>query len=933
MADGKVVYEIRGDNSKFQSDVNQTEQIAKSKTSAIGGFAKAAVVGIGAAVTAVGAGMAKFSADAIGVGSDFDKSMSQVAATMGVTADQIGNLRDFAMDMGATTAFSATEAADALNYMALAGYDAETSMKMLPNVLNLAAAGNMDLARASDMVTDTQSALGLSLEDTALLVDKMAKASSKSNTSVEQLGDAMLTVGGTAKSLKGGTTELATMLGVLADNGIKGAEGGTALRNVILALSAPTDVAAKKLDELGVSAYDADGNMRALPDVFADLNAAMDGMTQGEKTDVLNTIFNKVDLKSANALLATTGSRFNELEAAIDGASGAAQEMASTQLDNLAGDVTLFKSALEGAKITLSSALTPALRNFVQFGTKEIGKLDKAFKTGGVVGLGAQMGKSLADAVKKISKYVPQLIAGAASLAKSLIGTLQDTFVKDFPKLLDGAITIARKLVVNLKDSIPKLLGGIGDIIGNVIADIPKLLKLGAEIIANIGMGIIKGIPKIAEGIWNGFKGLFSAPLSQEVEDALTDLNRLNERLGEIGQSADEFYDKVSGADADAKTAEYWLGVFEDLSKKTELTRTEQEKLNSAIQYLNENVLPETAKIVQDESGNWIANTNEIYRNIQAMKDRKKAEIYLERANEQLEKMVEIELEIDKQNEKLLSLQGKKDELTPKLNKITDGLGRFEYDLGQVTAANADANRSWNDGTRAMKEYAAKIGITSENFTTWSDVMAQAEAQQKSLQAEMTAVDGSIAGTNVSIALMKEQYKALETQVDSYMNKAGEYRSKAEEYGRAIGDGFAHGIADRFEVVETAAGSLVNAALKRMKKVGMIQSPSKKARKEVGQQIGQGEVLGLEDKIPDVEKASEKLVNAIDFDVPSMDIPSVTAQGESDTRINAIIAVLNKYLPKIGAPIVLDTGELVGATVEKYDHELGVLQQRRARYE
>ena len=139
-------------------------------------------------------------------------------------AETYSQLRSFAMEMGATTAFSATEASNALNYMALAGYDAETSMAMLPNVLNLAAAGGIDLASASDMVTDAQSALGLTLDETSVMVDQMAMAASKSNTSVAQLGEAFLTVGGTAKNLAGGTTELSTMLGVLADNGIKGSE-------------------------------------------------------------------------------------------------------------------------------------------------------------------------------------------------------------------------------------------------------------------------------------------------------------------------------------------------------------------------------------------------------------------------------------------------------------------------------------------------------------------------------------------------------------------------------------------------------------------------------------------------------------------------------------------------------------------------------------
>ena len=174
-----------------------------------------------------------FGASSVKTGMSFDQSMSQVAATMGKTTSEISNLRDFAQEMGRTTQFSASQAADALNYMALAGYDAEKSMGMLPNVLNLAAAGAMDLAQASDMVTDASSALGLSTEQTEAMVDQMAKAASKSNTSVEKLGSAMLTVGGTAKGLKGGTVELATALGLLADNGTKGAEGGTALRNVL----------------------------------------------------------------------------------------------------------------------------------------------------------------------------------------------------------------------------------------------------------------------------------------------------------------------------------------------------------------------------------------------------------------------------------------------------------------------------------------------------------------------------------------------------------------------------------------------------------------------------------------------------------------------------------------------------------------------------
>ena len=180
----------------------------KNANNNLSGFGKLASKGlttvakVGAAAIAGAAGaVSVFGVKSIQAGMDFDSSMSQVAATMGTTVDQIGELRDFAQEMGRTTAFSATQSADALNYMALAGYDAQTSMAMLPNVLNLAAAGGIELAQASDMVTDAQSAFGLTTAQTTAMVDQMAKTSSKTNTSVQQLGEGFLKIGATARNL------------------------------------------------------------------------------------------------------------------------------------------------------------------------------------------------------------------------------------------------------------------------------------------------------------------------------------------------------------------------------------------------------------------------------------------------------------------------------------------------------------------------------------------------------------------------------------------------------------------------------------------------------------------------------------------------------------------------------------------------------------
>lgn len=352
---------------------------------------------------------------ALGIGSvktaaDFEASMSQVAATMGYTVEDLNDgsseasqnmqrLTDFAREMGATTAFSADEAAQALNYMALAGYDVDESMQMLPTVLDLAAAGGIDLASASDMVTDAQTALGLTAEETKTMVDQMARSSSRSNTSVAQLGEAILTVGATARGVKGGTQELSSVLGILADNGIKGSEAGTKLRNILLAMTPSTDDAVAAWEKLGVSAYDADGSLRPLPEIFQELNTAMEGMSQEEKTRLLSDMFNKTDLAAINSLLGTTAERWEDLSGEIENASGAAGDMADTQLNNLKGQLTLLKSAIQDVAIETGNIMLPYVKRFVEW----VQKLTTKFS-------------GLSDRTKRIIVIVGAVIAAVGPL-------------------------------------------------------------------------------------------------------------------------------------------------------------------------------------------------------------------------------------------------------------------------------------------------------------------------------------------------------------------------------------------------------------------------------------------------------------------------------------------------------------------------------------
>lgn len=481
-------------------------------------------------------------ADTLNTFKDFEAGMSQVAATMGYSVEELNNpaseasqnlatLTDFAKEMGAKTAFSATQAAEALNYMALAGYDAETSMAMLPNVLNLAAAGGIDLAYASDMVTDAQSALGLTLEQTSMMVDQMARTSSKTNTSVAQLGEAFLTVGGTAKNLSGGVTELSTMLGVLADNGVKGSEGGTALRNIILSLSAPTDKAAKTLKSLGVQAFDAQGNMRPLNETFLDLQSALNNLSGEAKTQALDEIFNKTDLKSVEALLGTSADRYNELADAIGNAEGAAQNMADVQLDNLAGSLTLLQSAAEGVKIAIGEKLQPYAKGLVDWVTAHMPDIKSAvgqavdFVTGKIDGIIASVKELTASPEWK----------NAGSLWEKIKLAWDKIIVEPFSEWWNGtdkawlagiAESVGAGLGTALHDGI---MGLLGIDVGGVTADGVSIGKSFASAFAEGFNGKEVG-EAIVQAIKEGLKSL--------AKDAMTLLPGGKEASGTSGLSA-----------------------------------------------------------------------------------------------------------------------------------------------------------------------------------------------------------------------------------------------------------------------------------------------------------------------------------------------------------------------------------------------------------
>ena len=547
------VFELFAKLSLDSSEYDQALDRAKAGAQTLNkGLETAAKVGA-TAVAAAGGAVVAFGASAVKAGSQFDSSMSQVAATMGTTVDNIQNLRDFAMEMGSSTAFSASQAADALNYMALAGYDADKSMSMLPSVLNLAAAGGIELAYASDMVTDASSALGLSEKETAAMIDQMAKASSKSNTSVSQLGEAMLTIGATARSVKGGTVELSTLLGVLADNGIKGSEGGTKLRNMIMSLQNPTKDGAAALEQLGVEIYDSTGNMRSMIDILADFQGGMADLDQASKDSLINDIFNKQDAAAVNALIGTTTQHFKALSIEIQNSGGAAEAMAETQLDNLTGDMTLFKSALEGAQIALSDALTPALREVVEQGTNGLGKLTEKFQSAEFAEKMGEIGEKLGVIAEKVVDFLINLdwdsvLDGIVSAISAIAEVLM--FVIDHLDVIVPIVKVLIGLLIALKAiqlavtiaqtamNLVFLVNPIGFLIGLIAALVAAFVYLwnNSEDFRNFWIGMWDNIKNVFSNVVDFFRKVFTEDIPNMISSAIDFLKGLPGKALEWGK-------------------------------------------------------------------------------------------------------------------------------------------------------------------------------------------------------------------------------------------------------------------------------------------------------------------------------------------------------------------------------------------------------------
>lgn len=301
--------------------------------------------------------------DTINTQKDFEAAMSQVQAVSRADSDELEQLTKKAEEMGATAKFTATDSAEAFNYMAMAGWKTEDMLDGISGIMQLAAAANEDLCTTSDIVTDALTAFGLKASDAGMFSDVLAAASSNANTNVSMMGETFKFAASMAGSLGYSVQDVALMTGLMANSGIKASMAGTALNSIMTRLSTNTHHARDTLEELGIKFFDAQGNARPLVDVMEELRDATANMNDEQKTSVANAIAGTNSQKGLLAILNASETDYNKLANAIDNAAGASERMADTQLDNLSGSITLLQSAVDGVKISFGSRLNHYVRD------------------------------------------------------------------------------------------------------------------------------------------------------------------------------------------------------------------------------------------------------------------------------------------------------------------------------------------------------------------------------------------------------------------------------------------------------------------------------------------------------------------------------------------------------------------------------------------
>ena len=480
--DGSLKFDTKIDASGFSSGIEK-----------IGSIATKGLAVLGAAVTASTGVVVK-------LGMDFESQMSKVQAISGATGDELLQLTDKAKEMGKKTKFSATESAQALEYMAMAGWKTDDMLGGLEGIMNLAAASGEDLASTSDIVTDALTAFGMAASDSGHFTDILATASSNANTNVGMMGETFKYVAPVAGALGFSAEDTALAIGLMANSGIKAGQAGTSLRAILSRMAKPTKEVQSAMDELGISLTNSDGSMKSLNEIMGDLRNGFASLSEAEKAEMASALGGQEAMSGLLAIVNASDDDFNKLSGAIANCDGAAADMAETMNDNLKGKLTTLKSSLEGLGLDLYESMESPLKNLADLGIDAVNELTEAFEKDGASGLIIAGSEIIANLITGIIEQTPNAI----SIASDICGSMVDAFSKSAPRLLDVGKELFQYFldgINQITENAPAITEKASEIISSFMQGIgeagPQLIDSGAELLASFVEGIAEQLPNL----------------------------------------------------------------------------------------------------------------------------------------------------------------------------------------------------------------------------------------------------------------------------------------------------------------------------------------------------------------------------------------------------------------------------------------------------
>lgn len=502
---------------------------------------------------------------AVNTTATFDSSMSKVQAISGAVGDDFDRLREKAKEMGAKTKFSASEAADAFTYMAMAGWKTEDMLDGIEGIMSLAAASGEDLALTSDIVTDALTAFGLQAKDSAHFADVLAAASNSANTNVSMLGESFKYVAPVAGALGYTAEDTSIALGLMANSGIKASQAGTALRTLLTNLANPTNDMVWAMETLNVSLTDSSGNMKSLREIMEDLRSGFSSLSEAESAQVAAMLAGKEGMSGLLAIVNSSEADFNKLAKAIDNADGTAENMANTMLDNLSGQLTILKSSLEGAAIAFGDLLIPLIRDLV-------GLLQKA----------VDWVNNLTDEQKETIVRIAEVVAVVGPVLL-ILGKVVNTIIS-----VINIVNKVKTVILALKPAIEALNGvlaanPIGIIIAAIAALVAAFIYLwnNCESFRQFWIDLWEGIKKVFKDVidWivNAFNdvvdffksipkklGGFFSSIGEWISNAFNDVvTFFSELPGKIWDWLTETWESISEWFSELpENIAYWLGYL-----------------------------------------------------------------------------------------------------------------------------------------------------------------------------------------------------------------------------------------------------------------------------------------------------------------------------------------------------------------------------------